>query len=165
MILISHRGNINGPNPEKENTKEYIQSALDMGYHVEIDVFSKNGQLFLGHDAPEHEVELEWLLERREKLWVHAKNSAALFELTFDHLNPRRQLTVFFHEQERYALIYNARNAYGVVVHGVIWSRDITDINSKCVIPLLSKKMTGLMPKKKIWGVCSDYVELLKDEQ
>ena len=28
MILISHRGNINGPNPEMENNPEYIQKAI-----------------------------------------------------------------------------------------------------------------------------------------
>ena len=38
MILISHRGNINGPNPEMENNPEYIQKALDLGYDVEVDV-------------------------------------------------------------------------------------------------------------------------------
>ena len=39
MILISHRGNINGCNFEKENTHEYIQQAIDAGFHVEIDYF------------------------------------------------------------------------------------------------------------------------------
>ena len=29
MILISHRGNINGSKPEMENKPEYIQQALD----------------------------------------------------------------------------------------------------------------------------------------
>ena len=28
MILISHRGNTNGKNPQKENTVSYIQQAL-----------------------------------------------------------------------------------------------------------------------------------------
>ena len=31
MILISHRGNTNGRNPEKENTIEYIEQALKKG--------------------------------------------------------------------------------------------------------------------------------------
>jgi hypothetical protein len=28
MILISHRGNLTGPNPFKENSLQYIQKAL-----------------------------------------------------------------------------------------------------------------------------------------
>ena len=37
MILIAHRGNVNGPNPELENTLEYINSAIDAGYECEIE--------------------------------------------------------------------------------------------------------------------------------
>ena len=36
MILISHRGNISGPNPERENHPEYIFEALQAGYDVDI---------------------------------------------------------------------------------------------------------------------------------
>ena len=39
MILISHRGNITGPNKEMENKPEYIEKTLKMGYDVEIDVW------------------------------------------------------------------------------------------------------------------------------
>jgi len=28
MKLIAHRGNINGPNPEKENHPDYINTAI-----------------------------------------------------------------------------------------------------------------------------------------
>ena len=38
MILIAHRGNIDGPNPEMENNPQYIDKAIDSGYNVEIDV-------------------------------------------------------------------------------------------------------------------------------
>ena len=39
MILISHRGNINGKKPDLENKPEYIQNAIKLGYNVEIDVW------------------------------------------------------------------------------------------------------------------------------
>ena len=42
MILISHRGNINGKNPEKENHPDYIWVAIQAGYEVEIDVWFKD---------------------------------------------------------------------------------------------------------------------------
>ena len=38
MKLIAHRGNIDGPNPSKENHPEYIESAIVDGYDVEIDL-------------------------------------------------------------------------------------------------------------------------------
>ena len=38
MKLISHRGNINGPDLEKENTIEQIFIAIGKGFDVEVDV-------------------------------------------------------------------------------------------------------------------------------
>ena len=38
MILIAHRGNVSGPNPEMENNPLYIDRALEKGYDVEIDI-------------------------------------------------------------------------------------------------------------------------------
>lgn len=52
MIIISHRGNINGPNPRMENKPEYIKKALDENFMVEIDVWFYQGELWLGHDEP-----------------------------------------------------------------------------------------------------------------
>ena len=39
MILISHRGNIHGPNAPLENTEGYIEKALKKKFFVEIDVW------------------------------------------------------------------------------------------------------------------------------
>ena len=47
MILISHRGNTNGRNPEKENTVEYIEQALKKGHHCEIDICKFDGEKFV----------------------------------------------------------------------------------------------------------------------
>ena len=48
MILISHRGNLNGTSPF-ENHPEYIQKALLKGFDVEIDVwFFGDGGYWLG---------------------------------------------------------------------------------------------------------------------
>ena len=56
MILISHRGNINGPKKELENNPIYIQNAIDLGYQVEIDIWKIEDDFFLGHEAPEFQV-------------------------------------------------------------------------------------------------------------
>ena len=39
MYLISHRGNVNGKNPDRENSPLYIKAALTLGYDVEVDVW------------------------------------------------------------------------------------------------------------------------------
>ena len=41
MILISHRGNIDGVNKLKENKINYINEAIKNGFDVEIDVWYK----------------------------------------------------------------------------------------------------------------------------
>ena len=81
MILISHRGNINGPNPEMENNPEYIQKALDLGYDVEVDVWgTKYGAWYLGHDGPEYLIDAKFL--RQKGLWCHAKRNKVI--LSYD---------------------------------------------------------------------------------
>ena len=45
MILISHRGNLEGKQPEQENNPLYIYNALNKGYEVEIDVWYKDNEL------------------------------------------------------------------------------------------------------------------------
>ena len=39
-ILISHRGNLTGKQPELENTPSYIDAALAAGFKCEVDVYS-----------------------------------------------------------------------------------------------------------------------------
>jgi hypothetical protein len=42
MYLIAHRGNINGPNKEHENSPGYILNAIELGYDVEVDIWYEN---------------------------------------------------------------------------------------------------------------------------
>ena len=78
MILISHRGNINGKNPHLENHPDYIDEAIALGYDVEIDLWFIDGRVYLGHDEPQYEVDYSWLGERTDKIWVHCKNVESL---------------------------------------------------------------------------------------
>jgi hypothetical protein len=59
MILISHRGNINGKNDVRENSMFYIMEALTMGFDVEIDVWYINNEWFLGHDKPQYQINID----------------------------------------------------------------------------------------------------------
>ena len=45
MKLIAHRGNLSGPDRERENTTDTIRKALEEGFDVELDVrLSKDNQ-------------------------------------------------------------------------------------------------------------------------
>jgi len=77
MVLISHRGNINGKT-DRENHPDYIDEAISLGYDVEIDVWCKKDNLYLGHDNPQYEINLKWLNNRKDKLWIHCKNHDCL---------------------------------------------------------------------------------------
>ena len=125
MILISHRGNINGKNEERENSPDYIDEAIDKDYDVEVDVWMEDGFLYLGHDEPQYRILQHWLEERVERLWIHCKNFNALSYL----LGTDPGFKLFYHEQEKYTIISN----------GNIWAHDLSNVDSKCIVPLLSK--------------------------
>jgi len=38
MLKIAHKGNINGPDPSRENTLEYLIGASEAGYGIELDL-------------------------------------------------------------------------------------------------------------------------------
>ena len=147
MILISYRGNIDGPNLERENTKSYIDECIDTGYEVEIDVWMIEDKLFLGHDEPTNPVTLQWLQDRSEKLWIHCKNFNSL-----QFLLGHNELRVFFHENEKYTIMSN----------GLIWAHELNETNQRCIIPLLTEKDLISWNPVSVFGVCSDYIEFLK---
>ncbi len=66
MRIISHRGNIRGRVPGRENAPSYIDCALGNGYDVEIDVWSIDGEFWLGHDEPQYKVNGNWFFKRQE---------------------------------------------------------------------------------------------------
>jgi len=79
MILISHRGNILGKKKQLENNPDYIENALNLGYDVEVDVWSVDKQFYLGHDEPQYKIERSFL--QNKKLWCHAKNIEAFYRM------------------------------------------------------------------------------------
>jgi hypothetical protein len=103
MILISHRGNINGKIVERENQPEYIDEAISLGYDVEIDIWGIDGELFLGHDEPQYPTDFDWLKERSSNLWIHCKNIDAL--LYFTDIDYSLELfNYFWHETDTVTL-------------------------------------------------------------
>ena len=138
MILISHRGNINGKIPESENDPKYIQEALDQGYNVELDVWYKDG-LWLGHDYPKYQIDLEWLLSRRKKLWIHTKNYEAMVNLIEYDLN------TFWHQEDDIVLTSKK----------YIWAFPGKQPIKKSIAVLPELNNDDVSTCK---GVCSDYI-------
>ena len=148
MRLISHRGNINGRSPSRENHPKYIDIAITQGYDVEVDVWLINGKYFLGHDQPTFKIDESWIAERSGVLWCHAKNLAALQSLS----DPDRRIRVFWHEDDRFTLTSN----------NVIWTNIGEGVCGASVLVALELKDLTQIPNAEIYGICSDYVGLLK---
>jgi len=149
MILISHRGNVDGITQDRENTLSYIEEAIQLGYDVEIDLRVKDGKTFLGHDTPDHPVSLEWLEERKHKLWIHTKDVQALV------FCKENNLKYFFHEKEEQTLISN----------GLIWTHDLDNVTRYSVIPIISDKLNlkDFSKFKNCYAICSDFVKHYKN--
>jgi len=134
-LIISHRGNLNGPNPELENSVEYIKAAFKEGYDVEIDVWMIEGKLFLGHDEPTYPVEPDFL--KSSYLWCHAKNLEALEYMLANDIH------CFWHQEDNYTLTSD----------GYIWAYPGQPGNN-ITIAVMPAKHSDV---SKYYGVCTDY--------
>jgi len=143
MLIISHRGNINGPNPKFENSLTYIISALDIGFNVEIDLWCKNGLLYLGHDEPQYLLNKnnEKILEDH-RVWVHAKNLDAC-----DYLLENKKVHFFFHNNDPCTL--TSRN--------IIWMFPKKGSYKKAIFVLPELADDIKIDSKNLYGVCTDY--------
>lgn len=139
MKLIAHRGNLEGPNLDKENHPDYINFALKAKYDVEIDVWSIDGGWYLGHDGPLFKVKYDYLTS--DRMWLHAKNIDALYHLLSD-----RTCNVFYHTDEDWVLTSKK----------YIWTypNNLLYPNSICVLP--ERGYNGEI--KDCFGICTDYV-------
>jgi hypothetical protein len=143
MILISHRGNINGRFEDWENKPEYINDALSLGYDVEIDLWVVNDILYLGHDEPQYEITWEYFKDKVDKLWIHCKNIEALYFVR------ETELHYFWHEEDTVTL--TSKN--------YIWAYPGKQ-------PI--KGSIAVMPERDndnvllCDGICSDYIQYYK---
>lgn len=183
MIYISHRGNIEGRQPNRENRVDYIFEALGLGYHVEVDVWGKNIknslidriELHLIHDKPDfyepegteykevrdHSHDIirnsgHTLIESDKIIW-HCKNLEAV--LFFKKHKPDAHY--FFHDIDELVL----------TSHGMIWVHpesipsyiDCNLENTKDMIAVLPENISSdLSSWKRLYedfdGICSDII-------
>jgi hypothetical protein len=144
MNLIAHRGNITGRIEEDENRPQYIDDAISMGYDVEIDIRKVGDDLFLGHDTPQYKVDYNWLIDRKDKLWIHCKNVEAM-----EWFDSNREFNYFWHEKDTVTLTSN----------GSIWAfpgkQPIK--NSIAILPEIFNDNIS-----QCRGICSDYIQQYK---
>lgn len=147
MILISHRGNISGKIPKLENSPGYIDRAIQEGYDVEVDVWFKGGKWYLGHDEPEHLIDVSYLMNPR--LWCHAKNLDALSEML-----SYRSIRCFWHQEDDVTL----------TTDNYIWvypGKPMTG-RSICVMPESVGVSKGDPYLNGCVGICSDVIKSYK---
>jgi hypothetical protein len=140
MKLISHRGNLYGPNPNEENNPQYIIDTLELGYDVEIDVWYIDNKFYLGHDYAKYEIDIKFLLN--EKLWCHSKNLDALNEM----LN--NGIRCFWHQNDDFTLTSD----------GFIWTYPNKETTIKSIIVCLDDTLPNNLNKNNIYGICGDNV-------
>jgi hypothetical protein len=135
MILIAHRGNMNGPN-EYENGQKYCEEAIAQGFNIELDVWYTD-TWWTGHDRPQYRVDSDFLLKK--EVWCHAKNVKALKELL------ELGAHCFFHQNDNVTLTSQE----------YIWTYPTQSLTEKsiCVLPELQTiDVDGCA------GICSDYI-------
>tara|TARA_B100000686_G_scaffold354186_1_gene463125 strand:- start:12749 stop:13165 length:417 start_codon:yes stop_codon:yes gene_type:complete len=134
MILISHRGNLNGKS-DRENQPDYIEEALAQGFDVEIDVWDIFGSYFLGHDEPKYLVKKDFL--KNDGLWCHAKNIQGLYSMLEDNIH------CFWHQEDDVTL----------TSEGYMWTYPGKDLTKNSIAVLPDNK-----PDVEVAGVCSDFI-------
>lgn len=138
MYLISHRGNIEGRDPERENNQGYIIEAIKSGYYCEVDVWGKvNGELWLGHDAPQYKTDARFL--NHPKMIIHCKNKLAI-----DNLNGWG-IHWFWHQDDDYT----------ITSQGWTWAYPGKPNAGHCCIAVMPAIHLDV---SEYAGVCSDYI-------
>lgn len=146
MILIAHRGLVNGPNKELENKPEQITKALSDGYDCEVDVWRIYDKWFLGHDHPDYQVTYEFL--NQPNLWLHAKNLDALKLLIDDE-----DVNCFWHQEDDFTL----------TSWGYIWTYPGKVLTPRSIMVMPEWKDPELKNLRfDCFGICSDYVTKIK---
>lgn len=137
---ISHRGNLTGPNPDRENNPEYINQALQAGYDVEVDVWKRPDGFWLGHDEPIYHIERFFL--QNQRIWAHCKDAQ-----TYQSLQHFTNINCFFQDNEE--LVRTSK--------GFVWAHSKYTIwDNKTVGVALDSR--NLIVPDDTFAICSDYV-------
>ena len=96
MLIISHRGNLKGPDSLLENNPDQIIKCIQ-DFPVEIDVRYENDNWYLGHDYSKYKIPFSFFNDR---MWIHCKNINAVSK--FKSMNS--SLNWFWHQNDNLTL-------------------------------------------------------------
>ncbi len=140
--MIAHRGNLDGPYPEKENHPDYIIEAANQGFNVEVDVWLIGHKWLLGHDEPQYEVNFDIL--SNPKFWLHCKNIISL-----------AALTEAMHCWEYYDCFYHNTDDVTLTCRSWLWTYPGKELTESSI---------AVMPERvpdwdlsKAYGICTDF--------
>lgn len=150
MLFVSHRGNLEGRDPTKENYPGYLLDALEKGFHVEVDVWVVSKKVFFGHDHPQYEVDLNKFPSK--SVFFHCKNLEAVDYFLKEGQNANFTRFFFYQEGEGVSLIYAS---------DIFWCYKRFVENG---IIMLDNEIfpTKNLTTKRIAGVCSDNIKAWK---
>lgn len=142
--FISHRGNLDGPEPSYENSPDYVGRAIDKGYRVEVDVWVRKNpfdgvsRLYLGHDGPLHHISISWLLRNGPRLVLHIKDPEVF--------------NVFWLEEPELNYFCHTLDPFTVTSKGEVWIHDW----ARCLFktPRLRPRIIPFMTVNELnWGL------------
>jgi len=153
MKLISHRGNIEGVNNKTENEPNNILKVIKLGYEVEVDIWKKKKNWYLGHDYPQYRIGnnnklKKFTFKKRNKYWFHCKNKEAMVSM----LNIKS-----------YNFFWHNKDDFTITSKGYFWAYPGQILHKNTVI-LFPEKFFSIKKiiKQNYYGICSDYVSLFK---
>jgi hypothetical protein len=141
--IISHRGNLYGPNPSTENSPDQLLRAIALGYDVEVDVWYVDGKIMLGHDHPQHEVDKQFINKIINSAWFHCKNVQAMAFFDSQSLG----YNYFWHQNDDYAL----------TSHKILWTFPGLEVDDRCVVVMPEAYGKTRSEVINYWGICTDY--------
>lgn len=150
MMLISHRGNLNGPDLFSENSPEVINHVISMDIPVEVDLRWHNNSFYFGHDEPQYQVSAEYLLANKDWLWVHCKDNEA-----FNAALKLRKLNCFWHNTDDYT----------ITTFGYAWAYPGKEPAGTLCIGVMPEMQWSFEEtlKKPFFGICTDYISQVQD--
>ena len=138
-----------GPDKDLENHPDQIDLAIDRGYDCEIDLRVISSELWLGHDEPQYKITKEFLEEKIDNLWIHAKNLKALSWL--------------IHNEKTYKYFWHQNDDFVITSNFNIWTypgRELTYISIEVMPEWSDPEFKNI--NRTSFGICSDYVDKIK---
>lgn len=143
-LIISHRGNVQGPDSSLENNPKHIRSLLKRGIPCEVDLRRYNKRFYLGHDYPQYPIPQDFLIDNRKLLWIHCKD-----RLSLNYLNSELNIINLNY-------FWNDKDDYSLTSQKYIWTNIDRNITQNSVI-------VDLRPQPcyniNCFGICVDYLK------